>query len=72
MELNPVFFYYLLYDKNNPLYNIYQNKFVIESIKTINDLKLLFNKSTLIYYLDQINDPNLNKSINYNIGTLKK
>ena len=63
MELNPIYFYYLLFDDNNILYKMKPDEDVNKSLSIINSSKDLFNKSALIAYLDQIDNPTISKIV---------
>lgn len=63
LELNPIYYYYFFFDKNNSLYLMKDDDDVIRSINIINSNKNLFNYSSLIAYLDQIDSPVIQKII---------
>jgi hypothetical protein len=57
MELNPVYYYYLLFDKNNSLYLMKDNEDIVRSVNIINSIRKQFSFKALISFLDQIDNP---------------
>ena len=54
IKLNPLYYYYLFFDKKNPLNTMYPDEDVVRSIKLLEANKHLFNKTNLIAYLDKL------------------
>ena len=56
LELNPIYYYYFFFDPNNLLYKIDDDDDVRQAVNIINSNKHLFNVSTLIAYLDKLDN----------------
>ena len=70
-NLNPIYYYYLLYNKKSILYNMRGNEDVDRAIQLINDNKNLFSTNTLIAYLDQLDNRNISEIVRQDILKLK-
>ena len=68
LELNPIYYYYLFYDKDNALYYMHTNTDVIRAINIINSSKRSFPLKSLISYLDQIDNPMVSELIRSKIN----
>lgn len=61
INLNPIYYYYLFFDKSLTLYHIPYDIDVEQAIQIIKSSRKMFNTTSLISYLDQINNPVINK-----------
>jgi hypothetical protein len=64
INLNPIYYFYLYFDKKNILYQLdRKNEYVNYSIRIINESRHLFNITNLLAYLDRLGDPTITKII---------
>ncbi|AYV85398.1 MAG: putative ATP-dependent RNA helicase [Satyrvirus sp.] len=63
LELNPIYYYYLFFDKNNILYLFQEDEDVNHIIDIINSKKHLFDLKSLVAYLDRIDNPIISKMV---------
>lgn len=72
INLNPIYYYYLLFDKKNVLYSLdNKNIYVIKSLKLVTDSRKLFSISNLIDYLNRLGNPNITDIIIKDLMTNK-
>ncbi|MEM3062208.1 MAG: helicase-related protein [Nitrososphaerota archaeon] len=61
--LNPVYYFFLLFDVNNVLYEMKESKSLRRIVELLNQSRNSFNISTLIAYLDQLNNKQISSIV---------
>lgn len=72
LNINPIYYYYLFYDKDNALYYMHTDSDVLDSIDVINSSRRLFSKKSLIAYLDTIDNPTISELIRSEINNYQE
>ena len=63
LQLNPIYYYYLFFGSNNPLYKMKESESIHDTIKLIQSNEHLFDYNALVTYLDRIGNPTISKII---------
>ncbi|BCS83194.1 putative ATP-dependent RNA helicase [Cotonvirus japonicus] len=72
LNANPIYYYFLFFDKNNILSNLEDNTGVILAKNIIEKNKISFSVKSLLEYVNQINDPIISNIIHKNIYNLRQ
>jgi hypothetical protein len=72
IQLNPMYYYYLFFGSNNPLYKMKEYEGTLEAIKIIEKNEHLFDYNALISYLDRIDNPIISRIIRNGIYKQKQ
>ena len=67
LELNPIYYFYLFFDKNNVIYSLKTDEYILKTIGLINENRRFFSKTSLLAYLDSINNPTLSKLVHMSL-----
>ena len=67
LEANPIYYYYVLFDKNNLLYLTKSSDSINKTIDIINMIRPYYSRKSLIEYTDRMNNPTISNIIHREI-----